>query len=312
MCGGAGFLGSHIVRRFVRAGDAVVVIDGEMPGTGGTFRNLADLRNAIDLRLTPIEAVHDLRQLVGAADVIVDAMAWTRHVAALDDPLQDMRLNLASHLTLVQALHGQDRRRLVVYLGSRSQYGRMPPRVVTEDDPLRPQDPQGVHKTAAESHFRNYARLDGYDVVSLRLPNCFGEGQPVSGEDIGLIGGFIRALSQGEAVEVYGTARRRTVLYAGDAAEITSRVVRSGVGGFHVVNVAGEDVEIRQLAMQLCALVGRGRVVDAPMPPTVAALDPGEATVDDARLRALIGQPPRSDFPGALQRTIAYFQERLG
>jgi len=307
ICGGAGFLGSHVARRFVAAGDRVTVVDGIVPGTGGSLDHLADIRDAIDLRLAPVEAVDDLRGLVGSADVVVDAMAWTRHLAAVQDPLQDMRLNLASHLKLVEALRGQGPR-LVIYLGSRSQYGRLAARVVTEDEPLTPQDPQGVHKVAAESHFRNYAALDGYHVVSLRLPNCFGECQPVAGEDIGLIGGFIRTLCQGGIVKVYGEGRRRAILYARDAAEIVARVASRTVRGFTPLNVAGCDVDIRSVAVRLQALVGAGEVVDAVMPPEIAAIDAGSATIDESRLRALIGDPPQSDLEGALRRTLEYFR----
>jgi UDP-glucose 4-epimerase len=310
ICGGAGFLGSHVARRFVAAGDRVTVVDALVPGTGGSLDNLADIRGAIDVRAVPVDAVDDLPALVASAGVIVDAMAWTRHLAALQDPVQDMRLNLAPHLTLIQALRGQGPR-LVIYLGSRSQYGRMPARVVTEDQPMTPQDPQGVHKVAAESHFRNYAGLDGYHVVSLRLPNCFGEGQPVSGEDIGLVGGFIRTLCHGGTVTVYGEGRRRALLYARDAAEIVVRVADRSVTGFVPLNVAGRDVDIRDLATQLRALIGAGDIVDSVMPAEIAAIEPGGGTIDESRLRALVGEPPRSDLSDALRRTVGYFTEHL-
>jgi nucleoside-diphosphate-sugar epimerase len=176
---------------------------------------------------------------------------------------------------------------------------------------MAPQDPQGVHKAAAEFHFRNYAALDGFHVVSLRLPNCFGEGQPVTGEDIGLVGGFIRTLCQGGTVTVYGEGRRRAMLYARDAAEIVERVAGRRVTGFVPLNVAGRDVDIRELAERLRALVGAGAVADATMPPEIAAIEPGAATIDDRRLRAVIGEPPESDLDDALRRTVGYFTERL-
>jgi UDP-glucose 4-epimerase len=310
ICGGAGFLGSHVARRFVAAGDLVTVVDAIVPGTGGSLDHVAAIRDRIELRVAPIEAVSDLRGLVGASDVIVDAMAWTRHLAAVEDPLQDMRLNLAAHLTLVQALRRQGPR-LVIYLGSRSQYGRPPARVVSEDEPMAPRDPQGVHKVAAESHLKNYAALDGYGVVSLRLPNCFGEHQPVSGEDIGLVGGFIRTLCQGGTVTVYGAGRRRALLYAPDAAEIVARVADRSVPGFVPLNVGGDEVEIRDLAARLCAEVGSGAVATDVMPPEVAALEPGDAAIDESRLRALVGELPHTDLNDALRRTVAYFRERL-
>lgn len=310
ICGGAGFLGSHIARRFVAAGDRVTVIDGLLPGTGGSLDHLADLRTAIDVRAAAIESVDDLDALVGAADVVIDAMAWTRHVAALADPLHDMRLNLASHLTLLQALRRQPGR-LFIYLGSRSQYGRMASGVVTEDSAMAPQDPQGVHKVAAETHFKNFSVTDGLTVVSLRLPNCFGESQPVAGEDIGLVGGFIRALCQGETIKVYGSGRRRTILYARDVADIVVAVAGRPVTGFTALNVPGDDVELRDLALQLRQLVGAGEVESADMPAHIKAIDTGEAVVSSERLAALIGPRQGTELAAALAATVTYFKERL-
>ena len=310
ICGGAGFIGSHVARRFVANGAHVTVIDGLVAGTGGSLDHIADVQTAVDLLVAPIESTDGLRALLESVDVIVDAMAWTRHLAALQDPLLDMRLNLAAHLTLIQALRGL-RPRLVIYLGSRSQYGRTTARVVTEDEPMAPHDPQGVHKVAAESHFRNYAALDGYHVVSLRLPNCYGECQPVTGDDIGLVGGFIRTLCQDQTVTVYGKTRRRALLYVRDAAEVVARIAELSVSGFIALNVAGRDVEIRDLAMQLRSLVGRGSVVDGVTPSEIAAIDQGDATVDDSRLRALIGDVPQTDLHDSLRRTVGYFTEHL-
>jgi nucleoside-diphosphate-sugar epimerase len=168
-----------------------------------------------------------------------------------------------------------------------------------------------VHKVAAESHFRNYAALDGFTVVSLRLPNCFGEAQPLSGEDIGLVGGFIRALCQGETVRVYGAGRRRSILYARDAAAIVTAVADRPADGFVPLNVAGDDVDIRELAMRLRTLAGTGAVEDEEMPAHVKAMDMGEARIDDAKLTAFAGRIPRTDLPAALETTVAYFKERL-
>ena len=133
ICGGAGFLGSHIARGFASCGNRVTIVDGLMPGTGGSLDNLADLRHAVEVRATAVESMDDLPSLVRWADVVVDAMAWTRHLAALRDPLLDMQLNLASHLTLIQALRNHPGC-LVIYVGSRSQYGRLPAGAITEDE----------------------------------------------------------------------------------------------------------------------------------------------------------------------------------
>jgi nucleoside-diphosphate-sugar epimerase len=164
---------------------------------------------------------------------------------------------------------------------------------------------------AAETHFRNFCALDRLNVVSLRLPNCFGERQPVSGDDIGLVGGFIRTLCQGSTVKVYGEGRRRSILYARDVAELVAAVVDRPITGFVPLNVAGHAADIGELAARLQSLVGAGAVAAEEMPPHIKAMDHGEAVVSDARLKALVGEPPRTDLNAALDATVTYFKEHL-
>jgi nucleoside-diphosphate-sugar epimerase len=308
--GGAGFLGSHLARRFVQRGDEVVIVDGLMAETGGSLAHLADVAEHITICEASIDRIADLDSLVAGAAVVVDGMAWTRHNAAFDDPLYDLRLNLESHLHLLTCL----RRRpppLVIYLASRGQYGRVAEGVITEDTPMLPQDVQGVHKGAADHLFRIYAARYGLNVVSLRLPNCFGEHQPTTGDDIGLVGGFIRTLLRGGAVKVFGAGRWRGLLYAGDAAEIVSRLSDAAVTGFVPLNVAGNPVAIDDLARQLVALIGQGTVECEPLPRDIQLRDTGDANVADDRLRAIVGDIPTTALEPALLATIAYFRKEV-
>lgn len=307
--GGAGFIGSHCVDRFVERGDDVIVVDGLMAGTGGSRRHLAAVLERIDFRPEPIANVADLDRILAGAEVVVDAMAWTSHLAALDHPVKDLELNLLSHLRLIEALADTTPAK-VIYVGSRSQFGRVSG-VLDDRTPMNPIDVQGIHKAAAEYHFRLASTRRSLNVVSVRLPNCFGERQPVGGRDIGLIGGFIRAALRGEPIEVFGDNRHRCLLYARDAAAIVERVANVKTGGFCGLNVGGPYVAIRDLAERVVAETASGRVESRPLPPDVGAIDAGDARVDETRLAGLIGPPPRHDFDAALRATVAYFRESV-
>lgn len=308
--GGAGFIGSRIVAALVERGDDVVVVDGLMDDAGGDEAHLASVGQAIDFRPTAIEDLAGLDDLVRGASLIVDCMAWTRHVAAFDQPLYDLRLNLESHLRLIQALRTVPGAR-VLYLGSRGEYGRPAGPRITEATPLDPRDVQSVHKAAADQHFRLFAELSGICVVSLRLPNCFGPGQPVVGKDIGLVGDWIRSALAGTPIVLYGTGRRRALLYSDDAASVVSRLSDHSFTGYQAFNLAGRDVDLVDLAERIVAISGRGSVTREPMPHEVAVMDIGGAQFDDAALRQLMGAPPEADLDRALGATITYFKERL-
>ena len=304
--GGAGFIGSRIALACLRAGHRVRVIDGLLARTSGRRENLAPVAADIDFRAARIEHVGDLDRVLAESDVIVDCMGWTQHRAALDDPLYDLELNVASHLHWLRRVPDHLRAK-VVYLGSRGQYADPATGDIGEDDPQEPRDVQGIHKAAAERHFRLAASLRDLDVVALRLPACVGPNQPAEGEDIGLVGGFARDLLAGRAIRVYGRGRRRAVAYVDDVAEIVCQLARLPGRGFQAYNLRGDVLPIEDIAKRLVAIVGRGSVEVADLPRDIAAIDSGAAAFREDRLRAALGGAvPRTPVDEALAATVRH------
>ena len=209
VCGGAGFLGSAIVVALVGDGHDVTVIDGLMPEAGGALANLDAVRNSIEFIGLDIANVTSLADVIRGSSVVVDCMGWTRHKAAFDHPAYDQQLNLASHVRLIEtARHIPGAR--ILYLGSRGEYGKPAASVITEDTPLVPTDVQSVHKVATDHLLRIYSALNELPVLSLRIPNSFGAGQPVEGRDVGLVGEWIRTAIAGGDIVLYGSGASTT------------------------------------------------------------------------------------------------------
>jgi len=307
IAGGAGFIGSHITERFVRAGDEVTVLDGLLPRTGGRRENLAGLLSDIRFLDMPVEQAPDLAGRVGESDLLVDCMGWTCHRLALQDPLYDMQLNIGSHLALINAIaRGSGKK--VITLGSRGQYGN--PRVerITEETPSNPQDIQGSHKQAEESNWQVFSRVKGFAGISLRFGNCFGPRQPVEGEDIGLIGTFIRDLLQGREIELFGTGRLRPVIYAGDVAEAVHLCAQSSFQGFQMFNLAGVDVVLEELLELLIREIGQGAYKLREFPPEIKSIDVGNAAFSGDRLETFLGRVPLTPLEAGIKETIGYFR----
>ena len=175
-----------------------------------------------------------------------------------------------------------------------------------------PRDVQGIHKLTSELYFRVYARTLGLKVVSLRLPNCFGHHQPVTGDDIGLVGGLIRDLLQGRTVEVFGDGRRRGFVFADDAAEVVYRVSRLDCDGFLPLNFGGWSLTIEEITRRLVEIVGTGGYTRAPLPADLRHVDMGNAQMTNQGLAAVLGEVPMTDLHTALSATVAYVRGMTG
>ena len=310
IAGGAGFIGSHIAAGFVQAGHEVTVVDGLLPRTGGRRENLAGLLPGIQFFDMPVERVSNLAGLVAENDLLVDCMGWTCHHLALQDTFYDMELNIGSHLALINAI-AQGSGKRVISLGSRGQYGNPKVERITEATPSNPQDIQASHKQAAESDWHVFSRIKGFAVISLRFGNCFGPRQPVRGKDIGLVGGFIRDLLQGRQIELFGTGRRRPVIYAGDVTEAVYRCAQASFHGFQMFNLAGADVILEDLLELLIREIGQGAYKFREFPLEARVIDVGNAAFSGRRLETFLHGVPLTSLEAGIKRTVEYFRRAL-
>jgi len=312
--GGAGFIGGNICSVLSGAGWRIRCVDGFLERTSADPAAVDGVPGVELIRCDVDETPEKVAEQIAGADLVVDAMGWTKHLDAIKDPAYDLRLNVASHLPVIAALRvAASPPALVVYLGSRHQYGRPAAERIDEDTPLTPVDVQGVHKTAAEHHWRLFAQSDNrFPVLALRFGNTFGPGAPIGDGDIGLISGFFRAALTDGAIRVFGSERRRHIVYARDLAETIARLAVTSVPpGFTPLNLSGRDVRIRDLASAVIAACGRGALIEEEMPTHIARIDIGEATLDDARLRSLIGTVPLEDLAVAMRATARNLRARL-
>jgi UDP-glucose 4-epimerase len=307
--GGAGFIGSNICRYLAARGFHVIAVDGLMPRTSGSKVNLASASGDIELIALRVEDIRSFADLLRGHDVVVDAMGWTSHLEAFKDPEYDLALNLSSHLVVTRAM-SVARPRRVVYLASAHQYGRVLNGPIAETHPLVPLDVQGIHKTAAEHHYRIVAERNDLSVVSLRFGNTFGPAQPLSGPDVGLIADMIRKSLAGETIEVFGEGRMRTAHYAPDLARMVEGIASREVAGFAALNVPGEHMAIGDLASQIAFCTG-GTVSKRPLPADISAIDTGNAPLDHTLFTKYFGEPQLTPFTTALAVTVADARGRL-
>ena len=133
----------------------------------------------------------------------------------------------------------------------------------------------------------------------------------MQGEDIGLIGGFIRDLLQGRPIELFGTGRRRPVIYAADVAEAVLLCAQSPFHGFQFFNLAGVDVILEELLDRLIREIGQGSYHLREFPAEVKSIDVGNAAFSGDRLETFLGSLPRTSLEAGIKETVEYFRKAL-
>lgn len=307
--GGAGFIGSHIVRNCLRHDLQVGMIDGLVKGTGGSEANIQDLKPDLEFAcFQRVDEVSGLSEYVDWAEVIIDAMAFTGHFEGFAKPLTDIEHNLLAHVHLINALKDKSAKR-VVYLGSRSQYGRVQDKTITEQSNCEPLDPQGINKLAAEHFLRIYSRAHGFSAMSLRMTNCFGPNQKLVG-DRGLVGGFIQDVLDDKPIEIFGSAERlKSILFVEDAARVVVQSALKPWSGFEIFNLGGMEVSIEDLLKAIFSAAGKGEFSVKPFPEEVKRIDVGEARFNDDKLRHFLGRNDQTSLSSAVESTVEYFKQ---
>ena len=253
--GGAGFIGSNLVRALLERGDDVRVLDNYSTGRRGNLADLGDDVEIVEGELRSYERVH---AAVRGAEVVFHQGALPSVPRSVQDPLTTNAVNVDGTLNVLLAARDEEVSR-VVFASSSSVYGNQDvlPQVETaKPDPI---SPYGVAKLAAERYCVSFSRVYPLEAVSLRYFNVFGPRQDPQSQYAAVVPRFITMAVTGTPLTVYGDGeQRRDFTYVENVVEacLAAREA-SDVGGM-VLNVAtGHSVSVNELANTVGAVLGR-------------------------------------------------------
>jgi UDP-glucose 4-epimerase len=244
--GGAGFIGSNLVRALLARGDSIRVIDNF---STGMRRNLDGLTGDIDVVEGELRSYERVHNAVRGVEVVFHQGALPSVPRSLQDPLTTSAVNVEGTLNVLLAARDESVRR-VVFASSSSVYGSSGslPRVETQaPDPI---SPYAVAKLAAERYCVSFYRVYGLETVTLRYFNVFGPRQDPTSQYAAVVPRFISAIDQDKAVPIYGDGEQsRDFTFIDNVVEANILAgEREGVGGC-VFNVAtGHKASVNDLA----------------------------------------------------------------
>ena len=168
--GGAGFIGSNIVRRLLSENIDVRVLDNLSNGLAG---NLAPFADDIDFIEGDIRDPDACRRAVDGVEVVLHLAALGSVPRSIDDPVTSNDVNVGGTMNILVAARDAGVRRLV-FSSSSSVYGANPTLPKSEELATAPISPYAVSKLAGESYTRVFSRVYEIETVCLRYFNVFG------------------------------------------------------------------------------------------------------------------------------------------
>jgi UDP-glucose 4-epimerase len=286
--GGAGFIGSELVRQLVEAGHRVVVLDNL---TTGRRENLAGLPTArVELVTGDLRDAARLPGLLrGATHVFHLACLGVRH--SIHSPLENHDVNATATLSLLAAARSAGVARFV-HVSSSEVYGSASVVPMTEDHPTRPTTVYGASKLAGECYARAYHATWGFPSVVVRPFNTYGPRGHHEGDSGEVIPRFLLRALAAEPLVVFGDGcQTRDFSHVSDTARgILSAGFAEGVVGETLNLGSGRETAVLALAGAVADVTGRTpRVVHE-------AARPGDVRRHLAgveRARNLLGYEPR-------------------
>jgi nucleoside-diphosphate-sugar epimerase len=300
--GGAGFIGSHLVRRLTEDGHNVTVVDDL---SSGRRENLEGCDATLVQRDLTAESVDDLLQGV---EVIFHLAAVPSVPRSVKEPLRSHDAAATATLKLLIAARDAG---VPAFINSSSSsvYGDVARPPMRESMPTMPRSPYAVAKLAAEGYTRVFASLYGMRTVSLRYFNVFGPRQDPSSAYAAAIPRFISAYLQHTRPTVYDDGKQsRDFTFVDNVIEANVLAAKANALRGESINVAaGEPRTVLALLSEIEMVFGYS--LDPEFVPARAG-DIRDSHADITRARELLGYAPVASFGSGLSETIEWARQR--
>jgi nucleoside-diphosphate-sugar epimerase len=300
--GGAGFIGSAIVRALLARGDRVRVLDNLSTGRRS---NLTEVLQDIEFVEGDVRDEGTLERALKGIEVVFHEAAIPSVPRSLVDPIGSHDSNATATLKLLHQAKKSGVRR-VVYAASSSAYGDTAVLPKVETMSPAPLSPYAVAKLAGEYYLQVYAGAYGLETVSLRYFNVFGPRQDPASEYAAVIPRFITAALAGKGVTIYGDGTQsRDFCFIDNTVEANLAAASAPGASGKVFNVAvGAATTLNEVVKQLEPLLGH------PIPITYAPRRVGDvmhSLADIEAARRVLGYKGEISFAEGLRRTLDWY-----
>ena len=300
--GGAGFIGSELVRQLALQGERVVVIDNLV---NGKRENLDDCPSGVTLIEADLRDLPAIRPHLRDARVVYHlACLGARH--SLHSPIENHDVNATGTLHLLEASRAAGVPRFV-YVSSSEVYGTASRVPMTEDHPTMPSTVYGGSKLAGECYARAFHRVYGYPTVVIRPFNTYGPRCHHEGDSGEVIPKFLLRCLANRSMVIFGDGQQtRDFMFVEDTARGIILAATSDDAVGRTLNLgSGREITINDLAVAVAAVTQRPLRVthDAPRPGDVLRL-----CSDVSMSRRILGFSARVSLKDGLIRLLDWYR----
>ena len=302
--GGAGFIGSALVRTLLDRGEAEVeVIDNLLTGYE---HNLEEVGKHIRLHQLDIRDAGAIAPVIRGADVVYHLAAIPSVPRSIADPAPSHEINIDGTFNVFRAAAEGGVRR-VVYAASSSAYGDSEALPKTESMLARPKSPYAVQKLVGEYYASVFTSCFGLETVSLRFFNVYGPRQDPGSPYSGVLSLFMKHLLERTSPTIFGDGEQsRDFTYVDDVAALCEKASRAeGVAG-KMYNAGNGGRYTLNFIWDLLQKMEGVRIAPVYGPPREG--DVRHSMADTTNAVAELGHAPRFRIEEGLKRTLEWYR----
>jgi UDP-N-acetylglucosamine 4-epimerase len=314
--GGAGFIGSNLIERFLAQDNFIVCLDNFATGKKENLEPFIENQN-FKLIDGDIRDISDCQKAVAGVDVVLHQAALGSVPRSIKDPVTTNDVNIGGFVNMLTATKDAGIKRFV-YAASSSTYGDHPTLPKIEDRIGKPLSPYAITKYVNELYAEIFSRLYGIETIGLRYFNVFGRRQDPNGAYAAAIPKFIKLLINHESPVIFGDGEQSrdftyidNVIQMNELAASTTNPESVNT----VYNVAfGEATTVNYLVEVLKNNLSKFDPEIAKVKPIHGDLRLGDilhslASIDKAK--NLLGYEPKYSIKDGLEEAIDWYWENL-
>lgn len=305
--GGAGFIGSNMIRFLLEKGQKVRVLDNFETGRR---ENLAEVTGRIELIEGDIRDMDTVRRAVAGAEVVYHLAALGSVPRSVKDPATSHDVNVNGIVNMLIAARDAKARRFI-FSSSSSVYGQSKVLPQHEGLPLAPISPYGATKAAGEIYCRTFYETYGLQTISLRYYNVFGPRQDPTSQYAAAIPLFVSALLRDKAPTIFDDGQQsRGFTYIDDVTEANWLAANMKEAHGEAVNISTKNaVTVNTVVNVIRKLMGKENIKPVYAPPRPG--DIKHSLADITRAKEVIGYEPFISFEEGITKAIDWYRENL-